>query len=296
MICSDAGPNYASAYGWQTQSISSLIDSNASICIIDNRIDPDEFQLLQGALSRSDSLFLLKFVDSDFRCLEQPYVEFIFSIKPQSNLFFLSPYHPVELGEELVQKHGSSHFINIPYAYDESREINIPLKNKKKRILLSGRIDPDGYPLRHRIHKETYRKLWSFFKVSYLKHSGYPDIGLPLMHNYINQKYIDLIAQHCFMLVTPSRINYELLKYSECAYGGSVPVGKKPSSFNHMPSNLFFEIDENDIHSSINKLFRIPYQDLKLMANGYRQWMRDNRNPKYLNTLLFLQLEKLFNG
>lgn len=41
MIFSDARPNYALAYGWYTQSISSLIDSHASIRILDNRIEPD---------------------------------------------------------------------------------------------------------------------------------------------------------------------------------------------------------------------------------------------------------------
>lgn len=295
MICNDAGPNYASVYGWSTQSISSLITSSTNICVIDNRIDPCELYLIKDALDKSDNLILLKFVDSDFRCIEQPYVKFILSLKPQYNLFFLSPYLPIELGEELVKKHGASHFINIPYAYAESREINVPLKNRKKRILLSGRLDSDGYPLRYKIHKETYHKLWSLFKVSYLKHSGYPDIGLPLTHNYINENYIKLIAQHYFMLLTPSRINYELLKYSECAYGGSIPIGKKPLSFGDLPNELFFEVDENDIRGSINRLFEIPYKDLEFMANGYRQWMRINRNPEYLNRLLLLQLEGAFD-
>jgi hypothetical protein len=75
-----------------------------------------------------------------------------------------------------------------------------------------------------------------------------------------------------------------------------VGIGKKPLSFGDLPNELFFEVDENDIRGSINRLFEIPYKDLEFMANGYRQWMRINRNPEYLNRLLFLQLKGVFNG
>lgn len=290
MICSDAGPSYAAAYGWEIESLSTIMISDSRIRIIDNRITQNEFTILQKALNKSDGIFLLKVVDTYIQSREQAYIKFILSLKPQSNLFFLSPYQPMELGQELVDKHGLDKFVQIPYAYVISREVNVPLKKRKKRVIVSGNLAPEGYPFRYNFHRETYHKLWSLFKTSYLPHSGYPDIGMPLNHNYIGDNYIKLLGQYYFMLLCPGRLNFEFLKYSECAYSGCVPVGHKPFSFTKLPNELFFEVDESDIRGSVRKLFQIPYKNLELMANGYRQWMQQHRNPEYLNNLLISQI------
>ena len=292
LICADAGPIYASAYGWDTSSISSLITNKSSIKIIDNRIDPSEFLLLIEALEKSESLFLLQVVDTYSFSRLQPYLRFLLSLKPQKNLFFLSPYQAEEAGKDLVSIHGLDHFIHIPYAYSQSREIiDLPLKNRSKRVIVSGSMTPTIYPFRSNFHSQTYHKLWSLFKTKYLPHPNYRDVDVPLKHKYIGDNYIYLLSKYRFMLLCPGILHFEFLKYSECAYAGCVPVGKKPLSFNNLPAEYFFEIDENNIRYSLNKLFQIPYDELEKMASSYRNWMRKNRNPEHLNKLLLSQLD-----
>jgi|688.fasta_scaffold131060_3 hypothetical protein len=296
MICNDAGPNYASSYGWRTEMLSSILTSNSDIYVIDDRIDSSEFSHVIEALKKRDSIYLLKVVDTYIQSSKLDYIQFLLSLKSQSNLFFLSPYQPEEIGQELVVKHGLDHFIQIPYAYDKNREINFNLQQRKKRIVVSGNLAPVGYPFRSKFHKQTYHKFWSLFKTAYLPHPGYPDIGQKLNHGYFGDKYINLLSQHYFMLLCPGRLKFEFLKYSECAYAGCVALGKKPISLSDLPDELFFNIDENDIQGSVKKLFQISLQELEQMASGYRQWMRINRNPEYLNRLLLKQLEGAFDG
>ncbi len=284
------GPSYAASYDWDTKPLNLLSKSGSEICVIDNRISPDEMGIVMEAIRDSDKRILLKFHDPYLRNLNKPYFEFIFSLQPQNNLFFLSPYPPVELGEKIVERHGREKFLHIPYAYDRSREVNIPLEKRTKRLVLSGNLSPELYPFRARFRKESYRKLWSLFKVSYLPHCGYPDIGMKLKHEYFGNKYIDFLSNNFSMLVSPGRLGLEFLKYSECAYAGCVPVGQKPKAFSDLSNSSFFSINESNIRKSVENLFSTPLHELSEISLSYRVWMRKNRSSEKLNAKLLSEV------
>lgn len=291
MICSDAGPDYAKAFRWNTQLISSLKYSETDIAIIDNRITPIEFEILNESINIKPAIFLLKVVDTYIESRDQPYIQFLLSLKPKDNLYFLSPYPAEEIGKELAEKHGKEHFICIPYPYVKHKEKKISLDRRKKRVLVSGNLAPEGYPFRSNFHNQTYHKIWSFFQVSYLPHCGYPDIGLRLNHQFIGNSYINFLSNYYFMLLCPGRLSFEYLKYSECAYGGCIPIGKKPSSFKDLPNEYFFDIDEDNIRASLKKLFSLDKNYLENIAIGYRSWMQSNRSPEHLTSLLLSKIK-----
>jgi hypothetical protein len=113
-----------------------------------------------------------------------------------------------------------------------------------------------------------------------------------LSHAHYGDRYVKFISKFYFMLLCPGRLGFEYLKYTECAYSGCIPVGKKPKTFFELNQELFFEINENDIQSSVSELFKISHSTLEYTANGYRNWMRENRNPCVLNSILLSRLNE----
>lgn len=88
------------------------------------------------------------------------------------------------------------------------------------------------------------------------------------------------------MFITPSRCDCEFLKYSECAAAGCLPVGKACSSLPEQAKENMVEIDSTSIGKSIKKIFSIPVDEVKEMAQNYRNIMIKERSKDILNNML----------
>ena len=184
-----------------------------------------------------------------------------------------------------------SKLVFIPNPFFDEFSIKKDLYLRKKKIIFSGKVCQELYPLRSELLNNLKYNPFLWNKISVLNHPGYPDVGENLEHNFIGRKYLEYLSQFYFMFLEPSRCNLEFLKYTECAYAHCVPVGKIPNSFTQAMKKSFFELDFSHLYSSIKRLFLIPNSELFERSRDYYLAMEHERNPAILNTNLdsFLQ-------
>lgn len=290
MICSDAGPLYAKSMNWLCGKIGLDYPSDR-ILIIDNRIDSNEIKIIRELISRNQHTFVFKLGDGMREACNSDYIRFLFTIEPQKRIYFISPYNNDFLTKTLSTKHGIRYVLTIPYAYNKIMEKELQFPNRRKKILISGSVGEEAYPLRWKLHIETYHKIWALNKVKYLKHPGYADLGFKQQHSYIGDKYLQLLSKYKFMMVSPSVYDYELLKYRECAYAGCCPIGRLSSSISIDRTKIPEEFSlRHNTKQFVEGLFKISEENIFNSAFSFRQWFRDHRNPEKLNDKLIGQI------
>lgn len=284
MICSDNGPEYSKDRGWATSKLN-IQDFGNKILVVDNRIYPQDEPYLRYLLRNTTNKIVFKVVDGMEDAINNYVNQFLLSIPPKENIYFYSPYQSSYVFDLLKKKHGTSRCYFLPYVYNPDYEIPFDLGKKKNKLIVSGSISQYAYPIRWKIHTETHRKWWSFFKVDYLPHSGYPDIGMKQRHTITNEKYIQFLSHYMFMLVSPSVWDYELLKFRECAYAGCYPVGALASTIDLANKNefkSFFSLQDNT-KKKLDTLYNMPLEQKKYYIQSYREWFQKNRNREILN-------------
>ena len=286
MICDDAGPGYAASRNWATTHIRTDLPID-KILIVDNRISAKDFTLLNKIIDLNYHTIIFRVGDGMEEAKDNVNIQYLLSLKPDKNLFFYSTYSEDYVQYLLKQKHGNEKVFTIPYAYNKDKERDIDFVNRKKQILVSGSLASDAYPLRWYFHINTYHKLWAYGKVKYLKHPGYPDVGQKLQHSVIGKNYLDYLTQFKFMLVTPNKIDYELLKFRECAYAGCCFVGDLAGSINISKELLPGLISlDRPIKDQVNFLMKLNDNEILKSINDYRKWFHINRDVKILNVSL----------
>jgi hypothetical protein len=219
-------------------------------------------------------------------------IQYLLSIQPGKKIFFYSTYSEDYVQSLLKQKHGHDKVFTIPYAYNIENERKISFEKRKKMIVVSGSLASASYPLRWYFHMSTYHKIWAYRKVKYLKHPGYSDIGQKQHHQIIGERYLNYLAEFRFMLVTPSKFDYELLKFRECAYAGCCLVGEIPGAINIPKSQLPGIINfEEPIKEQIRRLYTNNNDTIIKSILNYREWFRINRDPEKLNQILLQKIE-----
>ncbi len=294
LICSDAGPAWAARHGFQCVRLHDGLpgkDQTGHAYIVDNRIHQSEQDAIAKLIQRCSAVIILKIVDDCWETISQPYLQFLLTLQPKFNLFFLSPYFPREIANLIARIHGKDRMLHLPYAYMQDDEINAHMASRKRKVAISGALSKGGYPARWEFYINSRRRLFAFNMIAYLSHPGYPDIGLRGKSSTIGTSYIDWLSQYMFMLVTPGRIDYELLKYGECALAGCVPVGILPSS---MPSFLpCISTPDHSLKDVFHILKSISVIEAESMACEYRKWFRENRNPTRLKEHLKNQISRV---
>jgi len=283
MICDDAGPGYAVSRNWNTAQINSNLPSD-KILVVDNRISSSDFTILDEIINLNNHTILFRIGDGMKETIDNENIQYLLSIKPNKNIFFYSTYSEDFIQTILKQKHGFNKVFSLPYPYDAKNEKEINLGTRKHKIIVSGSLAAASYPLRWYFHSNTYHKIWALRKVKYLKHPGYPDIGQMLQHPTIRTDYINYLTQFKFMLVTPSKFDYELLKFRECAYAGCCLVGDLASSINISKELLpgLISLDK-PIKDQVNLLMKLNDYDILKSINDYRRWFHINRDVKTIN-------------
>lgn len=193
---------------------------------------------------------------------------FIEDLSEISNIKFISPYHHLIYRQYIP--------IWIPYHYDESSEVSIN-NGRLEKAILTGFNDYKIYPVRAQFYNSESKLIDTF------KHPGYS--GRCWDNTNTGQGYINNLSQYKFMIVTTCYLDYELMKYIECAEAGCVPIGEFPKYFlANMPSKL------RKLHctsvSECESIIADISNEYKVYAGVYRQWIKSEFNKnKILNKI-----------
>lgn len=287
MICDDAGPLYAQRHRWRLAELKELSNLDDSIVVIDNRVEPSEFAILEEYIQQHGSRpIYFKLIDVYWRSIEQPYYRFLFKIARHRNVRFLCPYVPAKITQLLCEISGQSDAcVVVPYAYDSARELPSEA-HRANRIAISGALGT-AYPLRWRVHLATRRSFRTAGKVAKLRHPNYPDIGQVGVHSITGDRYIAHLAKFRFMLTTGAADREEFLKYSECGYAGCLPVGEVPQSFSEALAGCVMQIDATlPIAGQLSAIVRMSADEWQDRSTRYRKLLRVERDPERLQRLL----------
>jgi hypothetical protein len=295
IISADAGPKYAALYGWKHElftEIEKYINYNKSI-IIDNRITQEEIDFLVKFIEQFPTqLFILKVVDPCYESEGHFYYKFLNAVASYKNVVFLCTYTVVEFLERLQQRAYNT-LIHLPYPFLEDKCIKS--ENRKHKIICSGAIDRKIYPYRWWFKRVS---LFIFPLVDWLAHPGYPDVSeKKFSHNYVGDRYIELLSTYSFMFLCPSRCKIELQKYLECAYAGCVPIGIMPHYYSKLPeiSSFFIDLSLDKIPKSIFLFLTLILDDSKRQnfAAGYKTILKKERSPDILLERFYRDLSKI---
>jgi hypothetical protein len=287
-IAPDIGNKYARNMGWKVGPLSTIDLKNEDTFILDALFVENEYPQIEKIIAHnSENLFIISVIDPCFHCRELRHYKFINEMHRYDNVCIVSRYTPSEVLIEIMERYGRKRFFFLPNVFVD---YNIEFKDFNKRqnkIIASGAIDKDVYPLRTMLLNRIKRSFFLKFKVSILRHPGYIDI-IPgeYLHDKIGDKYVRYLSEFKYMFITPSRCDCELLKYSECAAAGCLPVGKACSSLPEQAKKNMVEIDFTRIGKSIKKIFSIPVDEVKAMAQNYRNIMIKERSRDILNHML----------
>jgi hypothetical protein len=287
MFLVDSGPQYGRDMEWPTAPVSSLADDTRRVAIIDNRIAPTEIAALAALIPRQpDRLFVFTIVDPFTKQNEDgPYREFLLSLAASPNVLFLSKYHPCEFSDTLRRAVGGDRFVVVHYPYVVSRE-RPHVDHRSKRMIFAGAIDAAVYPERYHLYEAIRSRPWLRMLIHHLEHPGYAEVGDPVVHQKVGDRFIEYLANYRFMFMSGSRCELEFLKYRECAYAGCVPVGAAPATFDAELRECILPLDPADPRRTLRKYRNLPAAELDQRAARFAELQRTTRSPAVLNDSL----------
>lgn len=274
------GPAFARPLGWETRPISGLIDGNFDAGIVDNRLEDGDVDHLMRYLALPEvarSAIFFRVSDPDMPDSPNPNVRFIFDCADIAGVHYATTYDPEGPFLTFTSRLKTSRIVRLPYAYDSSREVDLPISGRSRRLFLSGSSSRGLYPVRHALRR---RRRWSpllRYLVHDLKHPGYPEHGKLPRHDITHDRFVALAARFTHFFLCGTRFNVELMKYVECAYAGSVPVGVPANSLSIAAKNCFrpYTARTFDLVGDL----RQPIGKLAERAAAYRAAMRELRSP-----------------
>ncbi|MBW8909712.1 MAG: hypothetical protein JF620_11960 [Mesorhizobium sp.] len=274
------GPAFARPLGWETRPISGLDDGNFDAGVVDNRLEDGDLTRLKRYLAlpaEGRSAIFFRVSDPDMPDSTNPNTRFIFDCADIGGVHYATTYDPEGAFLAFTRRLKASRIIRLPYAYDSSREVDFPLSGRSRRLFLSGSNSSTLYPTRYGLRR---KRRWSpllRYLVYDLKHPGYPEHGKAPGHDITHDRFVALAARFTHFFLCGARFNVELMKYVECAYAGSVPVGVPANSLS-MAAKKCFRPYTARTFDLIGDL-RQPIGKLAERAAAYRTAMRELRSP-----------------
>ena len=119
-----------------------------------------------------------------------------------------------------------------------------------------------------------------------LPHPGYPDTGQTARHNITGANYIKHLASYRFMYLEPSRDELEFLKYSECAYAGCVPAGRKAPTLPAIAQQQVQALESNFLCRDLQRLEALSVGECEQLAKQYRETLARERDAATLSRQL----------
>ncbi|TGQ01448.1 MULTISPECIES: hypothetical protein [unclassified Mesorhizobium] len=274
------GPAFARPFSWEARPISQIGRGHCEVAVVDNRLEPGDVEVLKKhlAVPASDrpALFF-RVSDSDMPETTNPCVRFIFDCADHPGVHYATTYDPEGPFLAFVGTLKVSRVVHLPYPYDTSREVEIPLAGRRRGVFLSGSNSRTLYPVRYALRRRRARFPWLRLFIFDLKHPGYPEHGKPPRHDFTHARYIGLAAQFSHFFLCGTRYNVELMKYVECAYAGCVPVGVPAGSLDAVAGRYFRPYGGPGL-DLLKDLWQ-PMRELEERAAGYRAAMRELRSP-----------------
>lgn len=274
------GPAFARPLGWEVRPISALDGGDFDLGVVDNRLEEADVARLERHLAlpaRSRPAIFFRISDPDMPDSANPNVRFIFDCADLPGVHYATTYDPEGPFLVFTRRLNASGIARLPYAYDSSREVGAPLLGRSRRLFLSGNNSRELYPIRYALRR---RRRWSpllRYLIHDLKHPGYPGQGKPQRHDITHDRFVALAARFTHFFLCGARFNVELMKYVECAYAGSVPVGVPANSLSAAAKRCF-RPHTTRLRDLISDL-REPISGLEGRAAAYREAMRELRSP-----------------
>lgn len=274
------GPAFARPLGWEVRPISGLDAGDFDIGVVDNRLEQADVARLRRYLehpARGRPPIFFRISDPDMPDAANPNVRFIFDCADLPGVHYATTYDPEGPFLAFTTRLKISGIARLPFAYDSAREIDAPLRGRSRRLFLSGANWRGLYPVRYALRR---RRRWSpllRYLVHDLEHPGYPEQGKPPRHDITHDRFVALAARFTHFFLCGTRFNVELMKYVECAYAGSVPVGVPANSLSAAAKRCFrpHTARSLDLMSDL----REPISELESRAAAYRDAMRELRSP-----------------
>lgn len=292
LISPDVGPAIAEDYGWDPIGLKDLNTLSPKVCIFDNRIAAPELAEVDAEIRRRRSIVILRVVDPGWfkDTLDQPWYEFVCRVIDEPNVRLMLPYSPAEFTALVLSRSQQSEYIFAPYLYREENELPLRHDERAHRVLVSGGIGFQGYPVRSHFRRQS--RIWPPLRLmtDYLPHPGYPDIGQAKIHSLTGASYIEKLSKYRFALVCSARTRSEILKYREFAYAGVVPVGDLPWTLIDCPDDAWIQYGGDG--PKVAKTIR-TCRDTEPMAERFRTFMRGARNRTSERGRVNTQLRRL---
>lgn len=274
------GPLLARAFDWPVAFISDIGETQFDVAIVDNRLERGDVPALEKYLARPAKFrapILFRLSDPEMPKSSNENVRFIFEQADKPNVHFATVYQPEGALLKFAQSLRSSVLVDLPYPYDETRELDAEFAGRKRAIFLSGASGKRVYPLRHQLRRQ---RRWNPFlraRVFDLPHPGYPDTSSETRHGFTHDRYIGLAATFTHFFLCPSIYEIELMKFLECAYAGCVPIGRCAKTLATEIGACVTPYSGNSRH--IAKELSAPMDELSYRAMEYRRIMKNLRAP-----------------
>jgi hypothetical protein len=286
----DAGPSFASDYGWRVATLQELPDLQCQIAIIDPRMTSEELPELRAAMGRGRVIFVLRIIDPYWEYTrEHWWCRFVDDMLDQPRCHVMLTYQPAEITALFAARARVSQFVFAPYVYHADSELPIDHESRSRALFISGACHASIYPVRARIRRVA--SLWPWLPTRNLLHPGYPDItGHGPRHTVVGDAYIRRLAAFRFAAVCSSRCRLEFLKYREFAYAGVVPVGDMPATLLDCPTDAWISWRRNFI--ALTREMK-TMSDTAERAQRFRRFMRVRRHVDDMRTWVAEQLSRL---
>jgi hypothetical protein len=291
IISGDAGPSFASDYGWAACTIDELSGSSHDIVVVDHRFQEPELRALKTLIETSSGTFVLRVCDPIWEHTRKHWwYRFVSDILDQPGVHVMLNYQPAEVTALFYARSRRTQFIYAPYVHRKEMEREIEWTTREHCMLLSGAQDRAIYPLRSMMARAAFWWLPLRSLCATLDHPGYPDIGQTPVHDIVGGKYIDLLAKFRFATVCSSRCRLELLKYREFAYAGVVPVGDMPATLLDCPVDAWVPWRRDFV--TFTRSLR-SMEDAEQRAVRFRAFMRERRDVAAMREWVTAQLARL---
>jgi len=194
------GPAFARPLGWPALPLSQLASGACDVAVVDNRLEAPDVALLEALLERPAAErppIFFRISDPDMPRSDNANVRFIFRQANRPGVHFATTYDPAGPFLDFVRSLSQSKVVPLPYAYDATRELNLGLAGRSRRIFLSGARNKALYPLRHKIRRQSKWSPLGRLMVFDLRHPGYPEAA-PLRHNVTHERFIAMATRFAF--------------------------------------------------------------------------------------------------
>lgn len=274
------GPAFARPLGWEVRPISGLDGGGFDVGVVDNRLEQADVARLGRYLqlpAKSRPPIFFRISDPDMPETDNPNVRFIFDCADLAGVHYATTYDPEGPFLAFTRRLKSSGVARLPFAYDSAREIGRPLPGRSRRLFLSGANSRELYPVRYALRRRRRGSPLLRYLIHDLKHPGYPEEGKPPRHDITHDRFVALAARFTHFFLCGTRFNVELMKYVECAYAGSVPVGVPANSLSAAAKRCFRPHTARSW--DLLRDLREPVSGLETRAATYRNAMRELRSP-----------------